>query len=96
MAKEYLVYFFADVNSQSLIQFLDLWFRRYQSYHHRIDNSNNSGSTYYHSFTVNHEINMNFSIALKAMLKALIEPIIHRNVNFEELTSCVITFSFEV
>jgi hypothetical protein len=39
---------------------------------------------------------MNFSIALKAMLKALIEPIIYRNVNFEELTSCVITFSFEL
>ena len=29
-AKEYVSYFFPQVNSDSLVQYLDLWFRRFQ------------------------------------------------------------------
>lgn len=47
-------------------------------------------------FYVTHEINLNFSIAIKYMLKALVEPITKTKVEFKELTSDVIIFSFEV
>jgi hypothetical protein len=91
VAKEYVSYFFPEVNSDTLVKFLDLWFRRFQSYQHRVDDNNNL-----HYFTVNHDINMNFSIALKAMLEGLIEPIFKRNIDFKDLASRAITFSFVV
>ena len=71
VAKEYISFFFPEVNSNNLVKFLDFWFKRFQSYQHRIDNNR-------HYYIVNHEINMNFSIALKAMLEGLIEPIFKR------------------
>jgi hypothetical protein len=67
-AKEYVSY--TQVNSSSLLQYLDLWFRRFQSYQHRIDNDrNNNHNAERHYFTVIHDINMNFSIALKTILQ---------------------------
>lgn len=52
-AREYVTYFFPEVNVDSLVKFLDLWFKRFQSYQHRIDSSR-------HYYIVNHEINLNF------------------------------------
>jgi hypothetical protein len=89
VAKEYVTYFFPEVNSHSMTQFLDAWFRRFQSCQHRVNGNR-------HCFSVNHDINMNFSIAMKAMLEELIEPIIKNPVDFKELTSNAIVFSFEV
>jgi hypothetical protein len=43
-AKEYVSYFFPQVNSNSLVQYLDLWFRRFQSYQHRIGNDINNSA----------------------------------------------------
>jgi hypothetical protein len=91
IAKEYVSYFFPKVNSDTLVKFLDLWFRRFQSYQHRFDDNDNR-----HYFTVNHDINMNFSIALKAMLEGLIEPVFKRSIDFGDLTSRAITFSLVV
>jgi hypothetical protein len=91
VAKEYVSYCFPEVNSDTLVKFLDLWFRRFQSYQHRVDDHNNRNY-----FTVNHDINMNFSIALKAMLEGLIEPVFKRSIDFKDLTSRSITFSFIV
>jgi hypothetical protein len=90
VADEYVSYFFPEVNSDTLVKFLDLWFKRFQSYQHRFDNSKK-----HHYFVVNHDINLNFSIALKAMLEGLLEPILKRTLNFRHLTPCSITFSFE-
>jgi hypothetical protein len=90
VAREYVSYFFPQVTSDTLVNFLDLWFKRFQSYQHKFDDSNN-----YHYFVVNHDINMNFSIALKSMLEELIEPILRRTVNFKDLTPCSIAFSFK-
>jgi hypothetical protein len=87
VANEYISYFFPEVNTDSLINFLDLWFKRFQSYQHRLENNR-------HFYVLNHDINMNFCIALKAMLEGLIEPILKCSVNFRELTSTAITFSF--
>lgn len=89
IAKEYICYFYHDVNNYTLIEFLELWFSRFQSYQHGMDNR-------CHRFSVNHDINMNFSIYLRESLKALIEPIINKPVKFGALTPNVITFSFEI
>ncbi|HJT49033.1 MAG TPA: hypothetical protein VJ729_12700 [Nitrososphaeraceae archaeon] len=90
VAQEYVSYFFPEVNSDTLVNFLDLWFKRFQSYQHRFDSNKK-----HHYFVVNHDINLNFSIALKAMLEGLMEPILKRTLNFRDLTPCSITFSFE-
>lgn len=96
-AKEYVSYFFPKVNSDSLVQYLDLWFRRFQSYQHRIDDaindSDNIGQRHY--FTVIHDINMNFSIALKTILQGLIVPIIKSDIEFRDITGSAISFSFK-
>ena len=91
-AKEYIPYFYSESNSDTLVQFLDKWFCKFQCHQHRVDNINNHRL---HYFIVNHDINMNFSIALKAFLEALIEPIIKRPVKFDNLTQNAISFSFE-
>jgi hypothetical protein len=88
VAREYVSYFFPKVTADTLVEFLDLWFRRFHSYQHRSDNNKS------HYFVVNHDINMNFSIALKAMLQDLIEPILKETVLFGDLTSNSLTFSF--
>jgi len=91
-AKEYVSYFFPQVNSHTLVQFLDLWFRRFQSYQHRVNNENAE----LHYFTVIHDINMNFSIALRTILEGLIVPIIKSDIEFRDITASAISFSFEV
>jgi hypothetical protein len=98
-AKEYVSYFFPQVNSKSLVQYLDLWFKRFQSYQHRIDNdrnNNNNNNPKRHYYTVIHDINMNFSIALKTILEGLIVPIIKSDIEFRNITASAISFSFEV
>jgi len=93
MAKEYVSYFYPHVNSITLVQFLDYWFRRFQSCKHIVENSDRSQR---HYFTVNHDINIKFSFALKAILEGLIEPISKTTVEFRDVTANSITFSFDV
>jgi hypothetical protein len=92
IAREYISYFYPQVNSNTLVQFLDIWFKRFSSYQHRVDYENNKC----HYYTVNHDINMNFSMALQSILEGLIEPIIKSTVEFTNITNTSITFSFEV
>lgn len=117
VAKEYVSYCFPKVDSCTLIQFLDIWFRRLQSYKHIVDTSRvkdinviieegirkENEEEYQqlqrkeiHYFTVNHDININFSIALKAGLEGLIEPIIKSPIVFKQITSNSISFSFSL
>ena len=93
MAKEYVSYFYPQVNSHTLVQFLDYWFRRFQSCKHIVEDSGRSQS---HYFTVNHDINIKFSLALKAILEGLIEPVSKTTVEFREITANSLTFSFDV
>jgi hypothetical protein len=92
IAKEYVSYFYPQVNTDTLIQFLEIWFKRFQSCQHRIDEVDHN----LHYFTVNHEINMNFSLVLQSILQGLIEPIVKRTVEFTNLTPNAIAFSFRV
>jgi hypothetical protein len=94
MAKEYVSYFYPQVNSITLVQFLDYWFRRFQSCKHTVENSDRSQERHY--FTVNHDINIKFSFALKAILEGLIEPVSKTTVEFTDVTANSITFSFDV
>jgi hypothetical protein len=103
IAKEYISYFYPQVNSKTLVDFLHLWFRRFQSFRHNVDtdakHSSNQGGdrspTEMHYFMVNHDINMKFSLALKAILQGLIEPVIKGTVEFKEITPSSISFSFQ-
>jgi hypothetical protein len=120
VAKEYLSYFFPKVDSDTLAQFLDIWFQRFQSFKHRVDNNYNNNKNKntniiiennriegneaqlqrekeeIHYFTLNHDINLNFSIILKAILEGLIEPLIKSPITFKEITANSISFSFSV
>jgi hypothetical protein len=90
-AKEYVSYFYPQVNSDTLVQLLDYWFKRFQSCKHiDIERSQN------HYFTVNHDINIKFSLALKAILEGMIEPVSRTTVEFKDVTANSISFSFVV
>jgi hypothetical protein len=93
IAKEYVSYFYPQVNSPTLVQFLDYWFRRFQSCKHIAEDTERSQR---HYFTVNHDINIKFSLALKAILEGLIEPISKTTVEFKDITANSISFSFDV
>jgi hypothetical protein len=92
VAREYVSYFYPQVNTDTLIQFLEIWFKRFQSFQHRVDKDNYK----LHYFTINHDINMNFSLVLQSTLEGLIEPIIKSTIEFTNVTPSATTFSFKV
>ena len=123
-AKEYVSYFFPEVNSNTITQFLDIWFRRFQFYQHRVreesaqeesdvnailpphfsrSNAAEPKANFnqkqlekqLHLFTVSHDINMNFSLVLKAILEGLVEPITKSPVIFKDITATSIAFSIK-
>jgi hypothetical protein len=98
IAKEYISFFYPQVNVGTLIQFLEIWFKRFQSCHHRVDKNDDNyvSNKLHHYFTVNHDINMNFSLALQSILAGLVEPIIKNTIEFTNVTPNTITFSFAV
>jgi hypothetical protein len=59
-----------------------------------LNDSNNDAERY--NFTVIHDINMNFSIALKTILEGLIVPIIKSDIEFRDITASAVSFSFKV
>lgn len=99
VVNEYASLFFPKLNRETLIQFLELWLGRFQNCEHRIDvidgKNNNNNDTRQHTFSINHDINVNLSIVLKRVLAGLIEPITKSIVMFSEETPSTITFSFE-
>jgi hypothetical protein len=86
IAKEYVFYFYPQVNSNTLVQFLNLWFRRFQSFRYRADSDSDDNrvkkGNQLNCYTVAHDINMKFSLALKSILEGLIEPVIKGSVEF--------------
>jgi len=88
VAREYISYLFHDINKHTLVEFLDLLFSTFEYYQHKVD-----GKT--HSFAIKHDINIQYSIYMKEFLKALIESIILKELNFVEVAPNVISFSFE-
>jgi hypothetical protein len=124
VAREYMSYFFPQVNNTTLVEFLDIWFRRFQFYQHRVReesaqeesdvnailpphfSSSNAAEPkadfnqkqlerQLHFFTVSHDINVNFSLVLKAILEGLVEPITKSPVIFKDITATSISFSIK-
>lgn len=95
IANEYVSSFFPRLDSHTLIQFLETWLGRFQSCRHRVED-HTSHSIKRHTFSVDHDVNLNFSIALKIMLVGLIEPIIKTIVIFGDPTSSTVIFSFDI
>jgi hypothetical protein len=89
IAKEYISYYFGEVNSQTPIRFLAVWFARFVSFRHHVGGSQ-------HSFPLKRDICMKYSIFLKEFLKSLIEPIANSPVGFNVVTQNSITFSFQI
>jgi hypothetical protein len=89
IAKEYISYFFGEVNSYTLIRFLAVWFARFVSFRYHVEGRQ-------HSFSLKHDISMKYSIFLKEFLKSLIEPIANSPVGFNVVTQNIITFSFQI
>jgi len=50
IAKEYMPYFFTDVSSYTLLEFIDIWLSRF-AYQHRIDCKR-------HIYSVNHDLGL--------------------------------------
>jgi hypothetical protein len=92
---EYVSSFFPKINSHTLIQFLDMWLGRFHSFQHRIEETGSHGIKR-HTYSVDHDINLNFSIALRVMIVGLIEPIIKTIVIFGDPTSGAVVFSFDI
>jgi hypothetical protein len=95
LANEYVSIFFPQLDSSTLIQFLEMWLGRFQSLRHRVEETASHGIKR-HTFSVDHDINLNFSIALKVMLVGLIEPIIKTIVIFGDPTVSTVVFSFDI
>jgi hypothetical protein len=96
VVNEYASNYFPNLNNETLIQFLEMWFRRFQHYQHRVYIVEDNGiGALRHTFSVHHDINANFSIVLKRILSGLIEPITKSIVLFSEVTPSTMTFSFE-
>jgi hypothetical protein len=86
---EFIVYLFGEVNGNNLIKFLEILFSRFQSYQHHIENKT-------HSFHINHDICMNYSIFYSELLRALIEPIIKCPIKVKSITQKMIIISFDI
>jgi hypothetical protein len=96
VVNEYASNYFPNLNNETLIQFLEMWFRRFQNYQHRVYIVEDNGrGALRHTFSVHHDINANFSTVLKRILSGLIEPITKSIVLFSEVTPSTMTFSFE-
>ena len=89
LANEFISYFFGEVNENTLIKFLDIFFSRFQAYQHSTENMT-------HYFSINHDICINYSIFLSELLKALIEPIIERPIKISSISPKIISISFNV
>lgn len=112
VAKEYISYFSGKVNTSTLLEFLDIWFRRFQFCQHRIEEDvvitsfdadtlsekqqKQQQEEQVHLFTVIHDINMNFSLVLRSMLEGLVEPITKSPVIFRDVTSSSIIFLIKI
>lgn len=88
-AVEYVGTLYHDINNETALKFLDVWFSRLQGYEHRNHNAINS-------FSVPHDINEKYSIYTKEVVSAFIESTMRKRVKFIQTTPRTITFSIEI
>jgi hypothetical protein len=88
-AVEYVGLLYNEVNEDHVMQFLNIWFSRFQGYNHGI-----SGRT--HIFTIPHYINEKYSIFTKEFVTSLIDSTIRRPISFPQITSNIIIFKIDL
>ena len=88
-AMEFIAYFYGEVNIANMIKFLEVLLSRFLSYDHRIENNT-------HSFHINHDTCMQYSIFFSELLRSLIEAISKGPVTIKDLTQKTIIISFDI
>ena len=86
---EYLAYFYYKIDTDSLINFLELWL----SSQGELQKKNHLGTYYY---TVHHNVSEKYSLFLEGLLFSEIEKIFKTKVELIDTTSNLISFTFVV
>lgn len=85
-ATEYVQSLYNDINKNTAIQFLDVWFGRFPKFEHKIHGS-------IHSYSIQHDINEKYSVFMKEFVKSFCETMLREPVKIQT-TQRMITFSF--
>ena len=86
-AKTYIAYLFNEIDTETLTEFLQILFSRFQAYQY----SRNDGR---HFFSLVHDINANFSHFYKGFVIGLAEPIVRTPITFHDLSDNCVAFSW--
>ncbi|HEX5457130.1 MAG TPA: hypothetical protein VFX64_01950 [Candidatus Nitrosotalea sp.] len=84
-AVDYVGMLYHDIDKDAILQFLDLWGRRFHGYEHKNDDN-------VHSFSIPHDINEKYSIFMKKFITSFVESTINESTKVQS-TSRVVTFS---
>ncbi len=85
---EYVGSLYHEINKDTSLRFLDVWFGRF-IYEHRVH-----GTT--HSFSVRHDINENYSLYTKELVRSFVNATIGKPVKMVQITPRTVTFSLEL
>ncbi|MDE1767677.1 MAG: hypothetical protein KGI27_15600, partial [Thaumarchaeota archaeon] len=84
-AVEYVRMLYHDINKDIVLEFLDMWGRRFSGYEHRIHGK-------VHSFSLPHDINEKYSVFMKEFITTFLESALNEPVKVQS-TSRTVTFS---
>ncbi len=87
-AKEQIHFLFQQVNLGTVLRFIELWSKHFDATEHRYDGKR-------HFFTLYHDVNLNFSIFTKEYMSTMIQNLVSRPVQFDNVSPNSVTFSFE-
>lgn len=87
-AKEQIHFLFQQVNVGNVLRFIELWSKHFDATEHHYDGKR-------HFFTLYHDVNMNFSIFTKEYMSSMIQSLVSRPVQFDNVSPNSVTFSFE-
>lgn len=85
--RELTSFLFGEFNQQHLTQFLELWFDRFATLEHRTEDTN-------HLFVVHHDVNINFSRFLSALLQTALKEAGCKDIKTQPSPNSL-TFSFK-
>ncbi len=85
---EDILFLFRQVNTATVIRFLDLWSSHFDAFEHTHDGKR-------HFYTVHHDINANFSQFIKEYVTTAFQSTLKIAVHFEDVSRDSVTFSFE-
>lgn len=87
-AVEYMQMLCHDISKINALEFLEMWFKRFPEYEHKIHGS-------VHSFSIRHDISEKYSAFECEFVRSFAETMLHEPVK-TETTARTITFSFDI